>query len=80
LTLVAEQVFREPFVAISDLAKELAPDCDPHMLAISMIGLILFHFETEPVRRFLPGGQDTHDRPDVVADHVKRLLSRALGV
>ncbi|MEA3274824.1 MAG: TetR/AcrR family transcriptional regulator [Pseudomonadota bacterium] len=80
LRLVAEQVFREPFVAISDLAKELAPDCDPHMLAISMIGLILFHFETEPVRRFLPGGQDAHDRPEVIAQHVKRLLSRTLGV
>lgn len=79
LRLVAEQVFREPFVAISDLAEELAPDCDPHMLAISMIGLILFHFETEPVRRFLPGGHDSHDRPEVIAQHVKRLLSRAIG-
>ena len=79
LRLVAEQVFREPFMAISDLAKALAPDADPHMLAISMFGLILFHFETEPIRRFLPGGKGAHDTPQVIAQHVNRLLSRGIG-
>lgn len=78
LRLVAEQVFREPFEAISALARDLDPDCDPHMLAISMAGLVLFHFETAPVRRFLPGVRAEQEEPSVIADHVKRLLSRAL--
>ncbi|MEA3275923.1 MAG: TetR/AcrR family transcriptional regulator [Pseudomonadota bacterium] len=79
LQLVAEQVFREPFEAVSELAQALDPSCDPHMLAISMAGLVLFHFETAPVRRFLPGVRDEHDSPNVIARHVKRLLLRMLG-
>jgi AcrR family transcriptional regulator len=79
LKLVAEQVFREPFEAISELAGALDPACDPHLLAISMAGLVLFHFETAPVRRFLPGVRDEHDNPKVIARHVERLLLRTLG-
>lgn len=80
LRLTAKQVFEQPFQAITSLAEELAPNCDPHLLAISLAGLILFHFETAPVRRFLPGGQADHDDPEVIAQHVLALMSRALGV
>lgn len=79
LKLLAERVFIGPFQAITALAEELAPDCDPHMLAISMAGLVLFHFETAPIRRFLPGGQPKHNDLNVVARHVTRLLGKALG-
>jgi AcrR family transcriptional regulator len=80
LRLLAEQVFVGPFQAMAGLARELAPDLDPHLLAISMAGLVLFHFETAPVRRFLPGGSPAHDDPEVVASHVLGLLARAVGV
>ena len=79
LKLLAEQVFIGPFKAISALAEELAPDCDPHMLAISMVGLVLFHFETAPIRRFLPGKQTEHNDLDYIVHHVTRLLGKALG-
>lgn len=79
LKLVAEQVFSRPFQAMTALAEELAPDCDAHMLAISMAGLVLFHFETAPVRRFLPGGRAEHNDPKNIARHVTKLLLKALG-
>jgi AcrR family transcriptional regulator len=79
LRLIARQVFEQPFQAISGLAEELVPNCDPHLLTISLAGLILFHFETAPVRRFLPGWQPEHNDPKVVAQHVNQLLSKALG-
>jgi len=79
LKLLAEQVFKEPFEAITSLARELAPDCDPHLLAVSMAGLVLFHFETAPIRKFLPGGQSEHNDASVVARHVSQLLLMALG-
>lgn len=79
LKLLAERVFIGPFQAIAALAEDLAPDFDPHMLAISMTGLVLFHFETAPIRRFLPGGQSEHNDLDVVARHVTRLLITVLG-
>lgn len=80
LRRLAEQVFVQPFAAMAALAREIAPDGDPHLLAISMAGLVLFHFETAPVRRFLPGNAGHHDDPRVVSRHVLRLLSRALGI
>ncbi len=79
LRLLAEQAFLEPFQAMTELARDLAPDCDAHMVAISMAGLVLFHFETAPVRQFLPGGAKRHNDPKVVAKHVIRLLGRAFG-
>ena len=79
LRLLASQVFEKPFQAMTQLAEELVPDCDAHMLAISMAGLILFHFESAPVRKFLPGGLQGHDQPEVIAQHVIQLLTRAVG-
>ena len=45
----------------------------------AMAGLVLFHFETAPIRRFLPGGATDHEDPGVVSLHVRRLLGRAFG-
>ena len=79
LQLLAEQVFREPFEAVSALAQELNPDCDPHLMAISIAGLVLFHFDSAPIRRFLPGRTQDHDQIDVVREHVSSLLHKALS-
>ena len=79
LKLVAERVFSRPFQAMTGFAQELAPECDAHMLAISMAGLVLFHFETAPVRQYLPGGKAKHNDPKVIARHVTTLLTKALG-
>ena len=79
LKLLAENVFIEPFNAIKQLAQDMALDCDAHMLAISMAGLILFHFETESIRRYLPGGLKKHNDPKVIAQHVIGLLTGEFG-
>lgn len=78
LKLLAEQVFIAPFQAVSMLAEDIAPNYDPHMLAISMVGLVLFHFETAPIRRFLPGGKSEHNEQEVITHHVTQLLINAL--
>lgn len=79
LKLVAEQVFLEPFQAISALAEDLFSDSDPHMLAISMIGLVLYHFETAPMRAFLPGWRPEHSDPKAITLHLMQLLTKSLG-
>jgi AcrR family transcriptional regulator len=78
LKLLAREVFREPFIAMEALADELAPGCDAHMVAISIASLILYHLETAPIRRYLPGGKAKHNKPAVIADHVTRLLLNGL--
>lgn len=79
LKLLAENVFIEPFKAIKQLAQDMALNCDAHLLAISMAGLILFHFETESIRRYLPGGLKKHNDPKVIAKHVISLLTGEFG-
>ena len=78
LRLLADQVFSEPFTAVSGLVSELAPECDPHLMTISLAGLVLFHFEAAPLRQFLPGMRVEHDQPEVIARHITRLMMRAL--
>jgi AcrR family transcriptional regulator len=78
LKLLADKVFGEAFKVMIELAEEIDPDSDAHMLAISMAGLILFHFEMEPVRQFLPGGKAKHNKVNVIVDHIYGLLSKIL--
>jgi hypothetical protein len=48
------------------------------MVAISIASLILYHLETTPIRRYLPGGKAKHNKPAVIADHVTQLLLNGL--
>lgn len=73
-------VFRELFIALRNLAGELAPGRDAHLLVVSMIGLVVYPFETQSVRRFLPGHQRQHEDPEAIAKHVVGLLRNGLGV
>ncbi len=78
LQLLAEQVFKEQFQNVVNLAKEISPKCDPHLMAISMVGLILFHLETTPLRVFLPEGREEHNQPEIIAQHVYMLLKNGV--
>ena len=79
LELLAEHVFRQPHAAIVALARELAPDLDPYMLADSVIGLVLFSFQTAPLRRHLAGRAERPERPEDIARHVMTLLTRVFA-
>ncbi len=77
LALLAQHVFREPHAKIVALARELDTDMDPYLLAHSVVGLVLFCFQSAPLWRHLPGGRATHDQPKAIAEHVVALLTRA---
>lgn len=79
LELLAEHVFRHPHAAIVALARELAPDLDSYMLADSVIGLVLFSFQTAPLRRYLAGRAGPPERPEDIARHVMTLLTRVFA-
>lgn len=74
LKLVAKEVFQNMFQGISELCRELGPDYDAHMLTFSIIGLVVYHYQTAPIRLFLPGGRTEHNDPEIVAHHVTALL------
>ncbi len=79
LQSLADRVFRDLFNALRNLAGEVAPGHDPQPLVISMIGLVIYPFETQAVRRFLPGYQLQHEDPKAIARHVVGVLRNGLG-
>ena len=78
LRIVAKQVFKEIFNSISSLSQELSRDYDPHLLAISIIGLVAYHYQTGSIRIYLPGSNKNHIKPKVIANHVTSLLMRGI--
>ena len=74
LQFLAQQIFEPQFLANMQLAQRLSPRCDAHMLALSMIGLISYHLDIGPLRRFLPGSKPEHETPAVIAKHVTQLI------
>ncbi len=74
LQLLAEQVFLGVFVSLTSLSKDLDPSFDPHLLAVSIIGLVSYHYQIMPLRQHQPGSKAYHNDPEVVAKHVTHLL------
>ncbi|BDV42911.1 hypothetical protein GURASL_18340 [Geotalea uraniireducens] len=72
-------VFKDLFIAIYHLASELDDRYDPHLLAISIIGLVYFHFEAGATRHLMPGYLPHQDDPQVVAEHVIQLLHDSIS-
>jgi TetR/AcrR family transcriptional regulator len=78
LRLLAERVFKEFFTSLLALCRELAPDYDPHLLAVSILGLMSYHYQITPFRRHQLGSKPEHNDPQVVARHVTRLLLQGI--
>jgi AcrR family transcriptional regulator len=79
LQSLVDCVFRDLFSALHKLAAELAPGHDAHRLAVSIIGLVFYPFETQSVRRFLPGYAHQNEDPEAIAQHIVGLLRNGLG-
>jgi len=74
LQFLADHVFGDFFHDMNELCLELAPDQDPHLMTVSILGLVVYHYQISSIRSFLPGFQDSHNDSEVVANHVFTLL------
>lgn len=79
LQFLADHVFTEFVTDMMDLCRALAPDRDAHLLAISIVALVVYHFQVTPLRSFLPDFKNTHNDPGVVAEHIFSLLESSLS-
>ena len=77
--ILAKEVFRDMFVAVHDLACELDPHQDAHLLAMSIFGLVIFHFQTGATRKFMPGHRPTPGRPRGIGTPRMRTAATGLG-
>lgn len=76
---LADCVFGDLFNALHNIAGELAPNQDAHLVVVSMIALVVYPFETQPVGRFMPGYQRQQEDPEAITRHVVGLLRNGLG-
>jgi len=74
LQLLANHVFGDFFRNINELCQELTSNLDPHLLTVSIISLIIHHYQITPIRTFMPGFKPSHNDPEVLARHIFQLL------
>lgn len=78
MQLLAQGVFKDQFCLLMELAAELAPDQDAHLVAASVIGLAKYYIEYQPLLKNFPGWKPEYDDPAVIAAHMTELLSAGL--
>ncbi len=74
MQLLAQGVFTSQFCLLMQLATELAPEQDAHLLATSVIGLAKYYIEYQPLLKYFPGWKPEHEMPEVIASHITTLL------
>jgi AcrR family transcriptional regulator len=79
MKMLAEDVFKEQFYFLLTLMKEIAPEKDAHLSAISVLSLCKHHLEMQPLRRYLPEWDKCHEQLEVIAKHVIGLLLNGLN-
>jgi AcrR family transcriptional regulator len=78
MQLLAQGVFKRQFCLLMQLATELAPEQDAHLVATSVLGVTTYHVEYQPLLKNFPGWKPENERPEVIAAHVTELLLTAL--
>lgn len=71
-------VMAETCHALHDIFLGINPDCDPHFLTTSLVGLVIFHFQINPMRPYLPGGSPEAQSENYLATNILKLMSQAL--
>ena len=74
LQLLADYVFGDFFRDMNELCFALTPGRDPHLMTVSILSLIIYHFQITPIRSFMPGFKTSHNDPEVLASHIFHLL------
>lgn len=78
MELQARALLAQQYRATVELFSEFAPGHDPTLLAHSLIGLVVHHYETRALRRFFPDYRPQHDDPAYVTEHILCLLNSSL--
>ena len=74
LQFLADNVFGDFFNDMNELCLSFAPEQDSHLMTVSVLGLVVYHFQLNPISSFLPGFRNSHNDLEVVAKHIFNLL------
>jgi len=78
LKQLAEEVFNPLTKELNRLCSQLNPQLDPALSASTIIGMTLQLFLSAPLRQYLPGSCPEHQNQEVIASHIKQLISQGL--
>jgi len=75
---LTDQVFAPFFKQITALVNQVAPQQNAHFLAVSILSLMVFPFETSHARRLLPGYTSPQEQPERLTQQIIQLLRHGL--
>jgi AcrR family transcriptional regulator len=79
LKFLADHVFGKFSNTLNGLCRELNPQFDPVLLANSIIGMVIYLFQSAPLRRNLFGFREEHEQPEIISQHLQQLLCQGLN-
>lgn len=80
LQSVAEQIYGKNFSGLVRVVKEIVPEEDSFLIAQSIAGLVVFHMESLPLKKYLPGWKPIYGKRDYLVMHLCQMMRAMLGV
>ena len=76
MKFMVEEVMDETCNALHDVFIEIDQDCDPHFLTTSLIALLFFHFQINPLRPLLPGSREETQELSYLTEGIKKNINQ----
>ena len=73
-----KKTFNDLFSVIQSLGDSFKHQYDPKLLSTSIVGLILYHFESSTLRKKSSKHSNANDGADAIAKHITMLLENGL--
>lgn len=78
IRMLVDSTLGEQVGATYRLIEDLKTDNDPHLLMMSILGMILHHYEAASMSPLFDHFKPDHLDPDVIGEHVFKLLTHGL--
>ncbi|MEA1923806.1 MAG: TetR/AcrR family transcriptional regulator [Pseudomonadota bacterium] len=78
LQFLATEVFHGLFQGVIELCRELDSLKDPYLTAVSLIGVVMYHFQVAVLKPYLPYSREHYNDPQVVAQHATKFILQGL--
>ncbi|HCO43605.1 MAG TPA: TetR/AcrR family transcriptional regulator [Gammaproteobacteria bacterium] len=79
IRMLVDSTLGEQVAATYRLIEDLDTDYDPHLFMMSLLGMILHHYEAASMSPLFEHFLPSHLDPDVVASHVFKMLTQGLN-
>ena len=78
MQFLVEVVMAPPCNALHEVFFEIDPECDPHFLTTSLMALLFFHFQINPMRPYLPSGNEQTQNLEYLTANIKKIINSSL--